>query len=86
MKQYVVFGDFATNRVGDGNWKGLAQLYDDCPNTLGKREFKTEEERMAYIQGLNDAVGWMECWPLSKEELKKMSRYIRLTDIPNLSD
>ena len=86
MKQYVVFGDFATNRAGDGDWKGLAQLYHDCPNTLGKREFKTEEELWAYIQGLNDSLGWMDCWPLSKEEVKKLSKYVRLSEIEYLGE
>ena len=84
MEQYVVFGDFAVNKAAEGNWSGLARLFNDDPNTIGKREFKTEDERNAYIKGLDDAIGWMDCWPLSKEELEKLSRHVRLSDIDDL--
>ena len=86
IKQYVVFGDYAVNRAAEGNWAGLKRIFEDCPNSIGKRVFKTEEERQAYIFGLDDAAGWMETWPLSENEVKKMSRRIRLSDIDDLSE
>lgn len=85
MKVYVAFGDFATHRVADCDWAGLKQIFEDCPNSLGKREFKTKEEVQAYIRGLEDATGWMESYPLDAEEVKKLSRRVRLSDIPDLS-
>ena len=81
IKQYVAFGDYAAEEVADGNWAGLKQLYEDNPNCLGKREFKTEEEQIAYLCGLEDATGWMETYPLDEDEVRRMSRRIRLTDI-----
>lgn len=85
IRQYVVFGDFAVNRAFDGKWKELKQLFEDSPNSIGKREFATEEERIAYLNGLADATGWMECYPLEPEEVRKMSRQIKLSEIYNLA-
>lgn len=86
VTQYVVFGDFAVNRAWDGNWKGLKQLFEDEPNCIGKREFETEEERSAYIKGLEDAAGWMEAYPMGSEEVRKMSKHIQLSEIDDLSE
>lgn len=35
--------------------------------------FYSEEAREAYIQGINDAVGWMEAEPIEHDEPKKFS-------------
>lgn len=85
IKQYVAFGDYATQKVENGNWAGLKRLFEDSPSTLGKREFKTEEERQAYLCGLQDATGWMDSYPLDADEVKKLSKRIRLSDIDDLS-
>lgn len=85
IKQYVAFGDYAAASAADGEWKDLKCIFEDCPNSLGKREFRTEEERRAYLCGLEDAAGWMESYPLDKEEVRKLSRRVRLSDICDLS-
>jgi hypothetical protein len=48
--------------------------------------FKTEEERMAYLCGLEDATGWMESYPLLPEEVKKLGKRMRLSDVEDLSE
>ena len=84
IRQYVAFGDITVNRLCDGDFDNVKQMFDDCPNCLGYRDFKTEEERVAYVRGLNDAVGWMECYPLDKEEEKWLSEHVNLSEIYDL--
>ena len=86
IKQYVVFGDYAVGSAGDGEWSRVKRIFEDDPQVLGYREFNTEEERMAYLCGLEDATGWMETYPLDQDEVRKLSRRVRLRDIENLSD
>jgi len=86
IKQYVVFGDYAANRAAERDWAGLKRIFKDSPNSIGKRMFKTEEERRAYLCGLEDATGWMESYPLDADETRGMSRQIPLSDINDLSD
>ena len=86
IRQYVVFGKYAIDCVFDEDWSGLNEVFEDTPNSIGYREFNTEEERMAYICGLEDMAGWMESCPLTDEEVSKMEGEIRLSDIDDLKD
>lgn len=86
MKQYVLFGDYAVEAAKDGVWTRVKRICEDSPNSIGYRVFKTEEERMAYLCGLEDATGWMECFPLLPEEVKKLGKRMRLSDIEDLSE
>ena len=85
MKQYVVFGDDAVSRVLDSNWKEAKKIIKDEPSSFGKREFVTDAERLAYVCGLEDAVGWMEVYPLTDEEVEELKKHARLSDIHDLS-
>lgn len=86
IKQYVVFGEYAVNAASEGNFTRVRRICDDSPNSIGYRKFNTEEERRAYLCGLDDATGWMESWPLSDEEVKKLRRRMKLSDIQDLAD
>jgi len=86
IKQYVVFGDYAVHAAGEGCYTRLKRIYEDTPNSVGYRKFETEEERKAYLCGLEDATGWMESYPLDADEVKKLSKRIRLSSIDNLAD
>lgn len=86
IKQYVVFGEYAVDAAQDGVWTRVKRICEDSPNSIGYREFNTEEERRAYLCGLEDATGWMESYPLDKDEVKKLAKRMRLSDIEDLSD
>lgn len=86
IKQYVVFGDYAVEAAQDGVWTRVKSICEDSPNSIGYRLFETEEERMAYLCGLEDATGWMESYPLLPEEVKKLGKRMRLSDIENLAN
>lgn len=81
IEKYVVFGDYATSAAGWGNWKELAEIIEDTPNSIGKRVFETEAELHAYLCGLEDADGWLSAYPLDEDEVKKLSKRVRLEDI-----
>lgn len=81
IEKYVVFGYYAVNAAEDGEWKELAEIIDDTPNSIAKRVFETEAELHAYLCGLEDADGWDATYPLDKDEVKKLSKRVRLEDI-----
>lgn len=84
--QYVVFGVAATHKAADGEWKELKEVFGTETDYIGKRRFKTESERIAYLCGLADMAGWMDCYPLDKDEVKKMQRHFKQADITDLDD
>lgn len=86
IKQYVVFGEYAVNAASEGNFTRVKRICEDSPNSIGYRTFKSEEERQAYLCGLEDATGWMESMPLSDDDVKKLSKRMRLSDIEDLAD
>lgn len=86
IKQYVVFGDFATEAAENGEWSRLREICDEDPGAIGYRMFDTEEERKAYLCGLEDAVGWMNTYPLSKEEVRKFGKRMRLSEVEDRFD
>lgn len=82
--QYVVFGECASDRAAEGMWKELKNVTKTEVDYIGKRKFKTEAERLAYLNGLDDMLGWMGCYPLDKDEVKKMQRYFKQADVTDL--
>lgn len=82
--QYVVFGEYAAEKAADWEWKELKNVTKTEVDYIGKRKFKTEAERLAYLNGLDDMLGWMGCYPLDKDEVKKMQRYFKQADITDL--
>lgn len=84
IEQYVVFGECATHRAADGAWKELKKVIETETDHIGKRKFKTEDERLAYLRGLNDMAGWMDCYPLSKDEAKKMLQHLKQEEIDDM--
>lgn len=86
IKQFVVFGDYAVEAASDGCWTRVKRICEDTPNSIGYREFKTDEERLAYLCGLDDATGWMESYPLTDEEVKALNKRMRLSDVEDLSE
>ena len=82
--QYVVFGECAAEKAADWEWKELKKVLERETGCIGKREFKTEEERQAYLCGISDMMGWMDYYPLDKDEVKKMLRHFKQSEIYNL--
>lgn len=85
IRQYVAFGQNMVFAIQDEDWKEAKYLFEDDPNCLFKRDCKTEEERKAYVDGIYDMgsrFGWCEVHALSKEEAAKLSKRIRLSEIP----
>lgn len=56
---YVVFGSELVKAVTDEDMDGVQYLMQ-VPHSVVKREFDTEPEIKAYMQGLSDSSGWME--------------------------
>lgn len=86
IKQYVVFGDYAVEAAEEGTWTRVKRVCESCPNAIGYRLFETEEERKAYICGLDDAAGWLSSYPLSADEAKQLSKRMRLSEVEDLAD
>lgn len=60
FKLYIAFGREATDYVDDHGWKkGLKSRKDEVQGNVHLKSFNTHEERAAYIQGVEDANGWM---------------------------
>ena len=81
IKQYVVFGESAVNAACEGKFKKAADL-----GCIGCRTFNTEEERLAYLRGIEDTVGWMEAMPLNSDDVRKLSKRVPLSTIENLEE
>ena len=80
-KAFVAFGDAASHRASSGEWKELAELWKENPQSIGVREFDTYEERYAYFLGLNEAIGWGDYYGLEDIEVARLGEEIDLSKI-----
>jgi len=74
-KAIVVLGE---GPVREYTWNGLRAL-KECLSSEGrivKRIFDTEEERKAYIKGIDDATGWLESCVIDDDDMRRHSRMI----------
>ncbi len=81
--QYVIFGESAADCAAEGDWSKLKKTLADT-GCVVKREFDTENERSAYLKGIEDLNGWLDSYPLDKDEVKKMLRHFKQSEINNL--
>lgn len=72
----VVYGENAARSYMDGGFEGMRLSITGGEGRLVKREFNTEEERKAYIQGVDDADGWWGSAVMDAEDVKKHPRII----------
>lgn len=56
---YTVFGSELVRAVTEKDMDDVQYLMR-TPHSVVKREFTTESEMKAYMQGLSDSSGWME--------------------------
>ena len=71
FKVVVVFGEQAEDAYGWENMKKLCSLVRSGECEVCHREFDTEEERKAYIRGIDDMNGWWGAAVLSEKDSKK---------------
>lgn len=77
IKVFVVRGFDFVNVYLDGDFKSFRKLIEDYDCGVICREFDTEEERQAYLQGVYDAEGYMECAVVNDEDVKKHPRILK---------
>ena len=68
---YVLFGEECVNQCNYGEKVNLRD------GNMEKRVFNTEEERNAYILGLNDAYGWNDFFEIEKKDYDRIRRQNR---------
>ncbi len=64
---YAVFGSELVEAVEEQDMD-KTQYLTSSPHSVMKREFNSESEKQAYIQGLNDSFGWMESVCLDQDD------------------
>ena len=67
----MVFGESAADAYLDGGFAAMKKVIDDGDGQLLQRRFYTKEEREAYLQGLEDQVGWEGSTPLDNTDIYK---------------
>ena len=73
----VVYGEYAAKSYMNGGFEGMRSSINRGEGQLVKREFNTESERRAYIQGMDDADGWLGAAVLDAEDVQKHPRIIK---------
>ena len=71
----VVFGSEAT-RAYDESFRKMAKEVKEGNGCIVKREFGTQNERKAYLQGLEDMAGWEDSMPITWEDIQKHAKEI----------
>lgn len=74
----VVLGATATHRYEVGDYEGLRSEVDDGNGSVIIKEFNTEAERRAYMQGIEDGNGWEDYHVVSGANVKRLSEIIKL--------
>ena len=72
-KTVIAFGTELCDCIDERRWKDIPKAYGE----FKVYNFKTEAEKQAYMQGLEDANGWEATWTLDKSEEKAVSKYIK---------
>lgn len=75
---YIGFGEDITRALADEDYDEVVNLMNDLGNQLTYRDFETEAEAKAYIQGVSDMDGWLGCWFLEDRDIEKLSKMIDL--------
>lgn len=77
FKVFMLFGEEAAGRYEQGEFDELAEVLMYHAGDLVCREFETEAEKNAYLQGIEDCDGWMSWAVMSEEDVKAHPRIIK---------
>ena len=78
---YVGFGEDISRALADQEYEEVVKLTNELGNQLTYRDFETEAEAKAYIQGINDMDGWLSCWILEDWDIDELSEMIDLNKL-----
>ena len=78
---YVGFGEDMSKALADQEYEEVVKLINEPGNQLTYRDFETEAEANAYIQGINDMDGWLGCWILEDWDIDELSEMIDLNKL-----
>lgn len=78
---YIGFGEDMSRALADQEYEEVVKLTNELGNQLTYRDFETEAEAKAYIQGINDMYGWLDFWILEDLDIDKLSEMIDLNKL-----
>jgi hypothetical protein len=69
----VVFGSRATSRYDDQDFEGLHEVCRDGVGSVTIREFDTEAERKAFIEGIEAGDGWCDYIEVDQTDIENVT-------------
>jgi hypothetical protein len=73
LKCAVVFGSRATSRYDEQDFKGLHEVCRDGDGSIVIREFDTEAERKAFIEGIEAGDGWCDYMEVDQTDIENVT-------------
>jgi len=73
FKCAVVFGSRATSRYDEQDFEGLHEVCRDGDGSIVIREFDTETERKAFIEGIEAGDGWCDYMEVDKTDIENVT-------------
>lgn len=77
FKVFMLFGEEPVDRYENGEFDELAEVLMYHAGDLVCREFETEAEKNAYLQGIEDYDGWRCSAEITEEEIKAHPRIMK---------
>lgn len=69
----VVFGTRATHRYDEQDFKGLHEVVRDGDGSVCIREFDTEAERKAFLEGIEAGDGWCDYMEVDQTDIENVT-------------
>jgi len=69
----VVFGSRATRRYDEQDFEGLHEVCRDGDGSIVIREFDTEAERKAFIEGIETGDGWCDYMEVDQTDIENVT-------------
>jgi hypothetical protein len=69
----VVFGSRATSRYDEQDFEGLHEVCRDGDGSIVIREFDTEAERKAFIEGIEAGDGWCDYTEVDQTDIENVT-------------
>ena len=76
MKKFkcaVVFGTRATRHYGEQDFEGLHEAVRNGDGSVCIREFDTEAERRAFIEGIEAGDGWCDFMEVDQTDMENVT-------------
>ena len=73
FKCAVVFGTRATSRYDEQDFEGLHEVCRDGDGSIVIREFDTEAERKAFIEGIEAGDGWCDYMEVDQTDIENVT-------------